>query len=91
MKKTVDDIFAMSESRYALVNLIADKARELAEDAEKRKEPMEQKPVNVVVNNLLTGKSVIVKQSPVVANSAFSVLEGIDFDAPADDAQTDAE
>lgn len=61
-KKNIDDIFEMCDSRYALVNAISSKARAMADDAEAKREILDEKPVIMVLNNLLSGKSTITKQ-----------------------------
>ena len=74
-KYTIDDIFNMVESHYALVSLVAEKAREISEDAERRKEPLLEKPVNIVLNNLRSGRSTIV--SPT---GSANIYRDVDFD-----------
>lgn len=74
-KYTIDDVFNMVDSRYALVSLVAEKAREISEDAERRKEPLLEKPVNIVLNNLRSGRSTIV--SPT---GSVNLYHSIDFD-----------
>lgn len=74
-KYTIDEIFTMCESHYALVNLVAEKAREISEEAEKRKEPLLEKPVNIVLGNLRSGRSTIV--SPTGSTNLF---RDVDFD-----------
>lgn len=59
--KSIDEVFEMAESRYALVGIVSRRARELAEEAGKRGEPLLEKPVNIVLNNLKSGRSTIVK------------------------------
>jgi len=77
MKKyTIDDIFNMCESHYALVALVAEKAREISDEAEKRKEPLTEKPVNIVLGNLYSGRSTIV--SPT---GSVGIYRDLDFDA----------
>jgi len=81
-KYTIDDIFNMCESHYALVTLVAEKAREISDEAGRRKEPLLEKPVNIVLNNLKNGRSTIV--SPT---GSVNIYHGIDFDLsnPLDD------
>ncbi len=59
-KKNIDEVFAMCDNRYALVNIVASRARDLAEEADKRHDTLLEKPVNIVLGNLMTGKSTIV-------------------------------
>lgn len=84
-KKTIDDVFGMCDSRYELVNLIAARAREIAEDPNRRDKPI--KPVNYVLNNLMTGRAVICQQ-----NSAAVVYSDDDFEltVSAEEPQTES-
>ena len=43
-------------SRYLLVNVIAARAREIAEEAEESGEPLERKPVSTAVAEIAQGK-----------------------------------
>lgn len=74
-KKNIDEVFAMSDNRYALVNTVATRAREIAENADKRHEPLIEKPVNIVLGNLMTGKSTIVRPS-----GSTSLYQDTDFE-----------
>ncbi len=75
MKYSIDEIYDMCESRYALVNLVAERAREISEDALRRKEPLLEKPVNIVIGNLKSGRSAIV--SP---NGTANIYSDVDFE-----------
>ena len=74
-KKNIDEVFAMCDNRYALVNTVATRAREIAEDADKRREPLLEKPVNIVLGNLMAGKSTIVH-----GGAATSIYRDEDFE-----------
>lgn len=43
-------------SRYQLVNLVAKRAREIANDAEENQTPLERKPVSSAIDEVYTGK-----------------------------------
>lgn len=43
-------------SRYLLVNVIAKRSREIAEEAEERGEALEQKPVSMAIDEIAEGK-----------------------------------
>lgn len=60
-KKNIDDVYKMTDSKYELVAAVAKKARSLADEAEKEGLILYEKPVNIVLGNLIDGKSVIVK------------------------------
>ncbi len=75
IKKNIDEVFAMCDNRYALVNTVATRAREIAEDADKRHEPLLEKPVNIVLGSLMAGKSTIVRPS-----GATSLYRDADFE-----------
>ena len=62
-KKTIDDVFAAAESRYALVDAIAKKAREISDNAELNKRPLNEKPVNLVLRLLLEDKAHLINKS----------------------------
>lgn len=57
MKKTIDEIFASADSRYALVGAIAKKAREIADSAELNNVSLNEKPVNMVLRYLEEDKA----------------------------------
>jgi len=84
-KKTIDEVFSMCESRYALVNLVAARAREITDEALKHPASTAPvKPVNVVLDNLMTGRSVIAS-----ATAGATIYSDDEFElsvsAPADD------
>ena len=49
IKPIADLILTPDQSRYSLVVAIAKRAREIAEDAEKNREVLEEKPVELAV------------------------------------------
>ena len=59
--KSIDEVFKMCDSRYTLVTIVAKRAREIAEEAAKREKQLTEKPVNIVLDNLRSGKSTIAK------------------------------
>lgn len=61
-KKNIDDVLTLTDNRYSLVNTIAKRAREIADDAESKKVQLLEKPVNIVIANLKSGKSALVKR-----------------------------
>ncbi|MDR1563952.1 MAG: DNA-directed RNA polymerase subunit omega [Oscillospiraceae bacterium] len=64
IKKTVDDLFKEVDSRYALVNAVARRAREIAAADEIRKEISEEKPVIHVLNELMEGTAKLITRTP---------------------------
>ncbi len=42
-------------SRYLLVNIIAHRAREIAQEAENEDEPLDEKPVSMAINEIADG------------------------------------
>lgn len=70
-KKTIDDIFEMSESRYSLVNAISRRAREIADEAESNKDILYRKPVNMVVDRLLDGRATIMRMEDLDEDDLF--------------------
>ncbi|MDR1002367.1 MAG: DNA-directed RNA polymerase subunit omega [Oscillospiraceae bacterium] len=59
MRKTIDDLLAMCDSRYVLVDAISRKARKIADEAEIRGLSLTDKPVNIVLNSLFDGNAEI--------------------------------
>lgn len=85
--KSIDEVFEMAESRYALVGIVSKRARELAEEAGKRGEPLLEKPVNIVLNNLKTGRSTIVKPgatSTLYSDDDFELGVSVEQDSDGD-------
>lgn len=72
INRTIDDIFAMSDSRYSLVNAISRKAREIADEAENNNDVLYRKPVNMVIDRLLDGRATIEHIEEVEADDLFA-------------------
>lgn len=72
INRTIDDIFAMSDSRYSLVNAISRKAREIADEAETNNDVLYRKPVNMVIDRLLDGRATIEHVEEVEADDLFA-------------------
>ena len=53
---SVDALNDEVPNRYLLVNVVARKAREMADDAEKLGEHLEEKPVTLAINEVAAGK-----------------------------------
>lgn len=49
------DLLKKINSRYMLVNVIAKRSRDIAEDALNKNEPLDGKPVSIAVNQLADG------------------------------------
>ena len=52
----VADLLKNVESRYLLVNVVAQRARQLAEEAEAMQEELPEKPVTLAVREVAAGK-----------------------------------
>ena len=50
-------------SRYQLVNLVAQRAREISETYEANKEPLDEKAVSIAINEVYAGKLTIHPES----------------------------
>ncbi len=50
------------DSRYMLVNVTAKRARQIADEAEAEGRPLKVKPVRAAVNEIASGKLVILKK-----------------------------
>ena len=46
-------------SRYLLVNLVASRARQIADNAEEAGEPLDVKPVSIAIDEVYSGKLTI--------------------------------
>lgn len=53
---SVDTLNEQVPNRYLLVNVVARKAREMADEAEKAGEPLAKKPVTMAINEVAAGK-----------------------------------
>ena len=52
MKKLLEQV----PSRYMLVNVVAHRAREIASEAEQAREPLDEKPVSLAIQEVADGK-----------------------------------
>ena len=50
------DLLAKVPSRYQLVNVVAHRARQIANEAEMAGEPLEDKPVSIAIRQIAEGK-----------------------------------
>lgn len=53
------DLIRKVGSRYLLVNIIARRAREIADDAEEHGYSLERKPVSTAIDEVYTGKLIL--------------------------------
>lgn len=56
----MSQLLSKINSRYLLVNVVAKRSRDLAEEALAKNEPLEDKPVSMAVNQLADGQFTIV-------------------------------
>jgi len=66
----VADLVNKVGSRYALVNLVAKRARGIASDAEKNGEPLTKKAVSAAIEEVYTGKLTIVQSDAAEEETA---------------------
>ena len=52
----VADLLKNVESRYLLVNVVANRARQIAADADERQEELTEKPVTLAIREVAEGK-----------------------------------
>ena len=50
------DLLKKVPSRYMLVNVVAHRAREIASEAEQAREPLDEKPVSLAIQEVADGK-----------------------------------
>jgi DNA-directed RNA polymerase subunit omega len=62
------ELMANMTSRYELVNVVAHRAREVASDADREHQPLEEKPVTVALNEAQAG--LLAPEKPVHAETA---------------------
>lgn len=62
IKPIADLILSPDQSRYSLVVAIAKRAREIAEDAEKNREVLEEKPVELAVQEYVNHEFVMIEK-----------------------------
>ena len=55
----VADLVDKVGSRYALINLVAKRARDISSEAEEKGEPLTKKPVSAAIDEVYTGKLTI--------------------------------
>ncbi|NLM83859.1 MAG: DNA-directed RNA polymerase subunit omega [Clostridiales bacterium] len=53
---SLSDLLKHVNSRYMLVNIIAQRARQIAEEHEKNGEPLKKKPVSMAIEEIASGK-----------------------------------
>jgi len=53
---SLSDLLKHVNSRYTLVNIIAQRARQIAEEHEKNGEPLKKKPVSMAIEEIASGK-----------------------------------
>ncbi len=53
---SIPELLKNVNSRYLLVNVIAHRAREIAEEAEKEKIHLDKKPVSLAIDEIAAGK-----------------------------------
>ena len=66
----VADLVDKVGSSYALVNLVAKRARALSAEAERDGEPMLKKPVSAAIDEVYTGKLTVSTDIPEQAEEA---------------------
>lgn len=64
IKPIADLILTPDQSRYSLVVAISKRAREIAEDAEKNRMILEEKPVQLAVQEFVDHKFTMIEQKP---------------------------
>ena len=66
MAKKMDDLFNEVDSRYALVIAVAERAREISEQADEEKISLTEKPVVMAIDELCTEKTKLVDTDSIV-------------------------
>lgn len=53
---SMGELLKKVDNRYLLINVVAKRARDLAEEAERDEVPLVEKPVKMALNDVLTGR-----------------------------------
>ncbi|MCD8367711.1 MAG: DNA-directed RNA polymerase subunit omega [Clostridiales bacterium] len=85
----MNELLTNVSSRYELVNLVAHRARQLSSEAEREKQPLEEKPVTIALNEARAGLLKPEDEEPEAAPEEPAAPEEED-EAP-DEAQSEAE
>ncbi|MCD8342663.1 MAG: DNA-directed RNA polymerase subunit omega [Clostridiales bacterium] len=85
----MNELLTNVSSRYELVNLVAHRARQLSSEAEREKQPLEEKPVTIALNEARAGLLKPEDEEPEAAPEEAAAPEEED-EAP-DEAQSEAE
>lgn len=56
LKPPMNELLAKVPSRYMLVNIVAQRARRIASEAESAGEPLDDKPVSIAIREVAEGK-----------------------------------
>lgn len=64
-RPSASEILKNNESYYSLVVGVAKRARQIAEEAEEKGEPLEEKPVQLAVEELAKGEYKIVENEDI--------------------------
>ena len=74
----VADLLKNVDSRYLLVNVVAQRARQIASEAEEFQEELTDKPVTLAIREVAEGKlsaSLITTKKPVFSNTYNRITE----------------
>ncbi len=59
------DVLKNRTSRYSLVTAIAKRAREISTDAQENEEILNEKPVSIALDEIITGEYVVVEPEEI--------------------------
>ena len=65
LNKDLSNVLKGHTSRYSLVTATAKRAREIAEEAEREKRIMTEKPVSLAIDEIIEGKYIIVEPEEI--------------------------
>lgn len=65
LNKDLSNVLKGHTSRYSLVTATAKRAREIAEEAEREKRIMTEKPVSLAIDEIIDGKYIIVEPEEI--------------------------
>jgi len=95
LKPSMNELMAKVSNRYLLVNLTAQRARDISEESEKTHEKLRDKPVKLALDEIAAGQVVYCdgprpEPEPQPEPAAAPVPEGIDLDGAAVEPGEDA-
>lgn len=88
LKPSMNELMKRVGNRYLLVNLAAQRARDISQEAEESGEPLPDKAVKLALDEIAAG-TIVHKPGPKVEESEPSLRGALDIDLDFDDSLLD--